>query len=135
MGLYGGFFEALFYQGWEADFSEEGDSGTGCIVQKLREGRVSRMEVVEMLDNLKEKARRDPALREVLLATRKEKEPLAAFCKKCRELGVPVYEMDLIAAGEEFYAAMKRSTNGGGENSPMLEGEDDFYELFFAGLE
>ena len=25
------------------------------------------MEVVEMLDNLKEKARRDPALREVLL--------------------------------------------------------------------
>ena len=80
------------------------------------------MEVVEMLDNLKEKARRDPALREVLLATRKEK-------------GVPVYEMDLIAAGEEFYAAMKRSTNGGGENSPMLEGEDDFYELFFAGLE
>ena len=77
------------------------------------------MEVVEMLDNLKEKARRDPALREM----------------KCRELGVPVYEMDLIAAGEEFYAAMKRSTNGGGENSPMLEGEDDFYELFFAGLE
>ena len=89
------------------------------------------MEVVEMLDNLKEKARRDPALREMLLATRREKEPLAAFCKKCRELGVPVYEMDLIAAGEEFYAAMKRSTNGGGENSPMLEGEDDFYELFF----
>ena len=46
------------------------------------------MEVVEMLDNLKEKARRDPALREMLLATRREKEPLAAFCKKCRELGV-----------------------------------------------
>jgi len=30
---------------------------------------------------------------------------------------------------------MKRSTNGGGENSPMLEGQDDFYELFFAGME
>ena len=57
------------------------------------------MEVVEMLDNLKERARRDPALREILLATRREKEPLAAFCKKCRELGVPVYEMDLIADG------------------------------------
>ena len=38
-------------------------------------------------------------------------------------------------AGESFYAEIKRSTNGGGENSPMLEGEDDFYELFFAGLE
>ena len=35
------------------------------------------MEVVEMLDNLKEKARRDPALREMLLATRREKEPLS----------------------------------------------------------
>ena len=42
---------------------------------------------------------------------------------------------DLIAAGEEFYASMRRSTNGGGENSPKLEGEDDFYELFFATLE
>ena len=30
---------------------------------------------------------------------------------------------------------MKRSTNGGGGNSPKLDGEDDFYELFFAGLE
>ena len=69
------------------------------------------MEVVEMLDNLKEKARRDPALREMLLATRREKAPLAAFCKKCRELGVPVYEMDLIAAGEEFYGVKKQFQN------------------------
>ena len=43
--------------------------------------------------------------------------------------------MELVDAGEAFYASMRRSTNGGGENSPMLEGEDDFYELFFAGLE
>ena len=48
---------------------------------------------------------------------------------------IEIYDMDLISAGEEFYAAMRRSTNGGGENSPMLEGEDDFYELFFASLE
>lgn len=46
-----------------------------------------------------------------------------------------IYTMDLIQAGEEFYASMRRSTNGGGENSPKLEGEDDFYELFFATLE
>ena len=42
--------------------------------------------------------------------------------------------MDVIAASEETYAAMKRSTNGGGENSPKLTGEDDLYEDFFAGL-
>lgn len=92
------------------------------------------MEITEMLDQLLEKARRDEALRQQLLATREDEHPLAAFCAKCRELGYPIYEMELINAGEEFYATMRRSTNGGGENSPMLEGEDDFYELFFAGL-
>ena len=93
------------------------------------------MVVAEMLDELKGKALRDEKLKKELLDTRKEKNPMTAFCKKCQSLGYPVYEMDLIEAVEEFYATMRRSTNGGGENSPMLEGEDDFYELFFAGLE
>ena len=92
------------------------------------------MEIAEMLDELKKKALEDPLLRQELLDTRKSPTPVASFCEKCRSGGYPIYEMDLIAAGEEFYAAMKRSTNGGGENSPMLDGEDDFYELFFAGL-
>lgn len=92
------------------------------------------MEIPEMLDILKQRALADNRLREEFLATRKEEHPLEAFCEKCRELGYLVYEMDLISAGEDFYATMRRSTNGGGENSPMLEGEDDFYELFFAGL-
>ncbi|MBR1629642.1 MAG: hypothetical protein IJ679_10335 [Lachnospiraceae bacterium] len=43
--------------------------------------------------------------------------------------------MDMVAAGEEAYAAMCRSTNGGGENSPLLVGEDDLYELFLIELE
>ena len=93
------------------------------------------MVVAEMLDELKGKALRDEKLKKELLDTRKEKNPMTAFCKKCQSLGYPVYEMDLIEAGEELYATMRRSTNGGGENSPMLEGEDEFYELFFAGLE
>lgn len=92
------------------------------------------MEIAEMLDELKRKAEKDDVLREELLATRQDKNPLTAFCAKCREYGYPIYEMELIAAGEEAYAAMRRSTNGGGENSPLLEGEDDYYELFFAGL-
>ena len=52
----------------------------------------------------------------------------------CRTCGYEIYPMDVVQAGDEFYAAMKRSTNGGGENSPVLTGEDDPYELFFAGL-
>ncbi len=92
------------------------------------------METEEMLDEIRSRVQKDEKLREEFLRTREQENPLSAFCAKCRELGYPVYEMDVIAAGEEFYAAMKRSTNGGGENSPMLEAEDDFYELFFAGL-
>lgn len=92
------------------------------------------MTTIDYLEELQGRARRDAALRRELLATRQDRDPLRAFCRKCRELGYSVYEMDVIAAGEEFHAAMKRSTNGGGENSPMLDGQDDFYELFFASL-
>lgn len=87
-------------------------------------------DVVSILDELQNKALKDEKLKQQLLATRTEADPLSAFCKTCRNLGYELYEMELIAAGEEFHAAMKRSTNGGGENSPMIEAEDDFYEFF-----
>lgn len=92
-------------------------------------------DIVGMLDQLQTKAHHDEELRQKLLKTRSEKEPIEAFCKLCREIGYEIYEMELICAGEEFHASMKRSTNGGGENSPMLTGEDDFYELFLASIE
>ena len=87
--------------------------------------------VIDVLDELQNRALKEPELKERIKNTKKEKEPLSAFCRICQELG---YEMDIICAGEEFHAAMKRSTNGGGENTPMLAGEDDFYELFMANL-
>lgn len=93
------------------------------------------MDVIAMLDELQGRAQHEEELKNRLLATRTESEPLSAFCRTCRELGYELYEMDIICAGEEFHAAMKRSTNGGGENSPKLDYEDDFYELFFACLE
>lgn len=93
------------------------------------------MDVVRMLDELEREAFRNPQIRRQLLQTKQETNPLSAFCKKCRELGYELYEMDIISTGEEFHDAMKRSTNGGGENSPMLPGEDDFYDLFMASIE
>ena len=92
------------------------------------------MNTIALLEELQEKALRDENLKAQLLETRKADQPLEAFCAKCRELGYEIYEMELVLAGEEFYATMKRSTNGGGENSPMLEGQDDFYDMFFAAL-
>ena len=93
------------------------------------------MNVVEALDELQRKARHDDKLREQFIKTRDAEDPLGAFCSVCREAGYELYPMDVVQAGDEFYAAMKRSTNGGGENSPVLTGEDDPYELFFAGLQ
>lgn len=92
------------------------------------------MTTVEMLDELQNKAKKDEELKALLLAAEHESNPLQAFCKTCQNAGYEIYPMDLVVAGEEFYASMRRSTNGGGENSPMLDGEDDFFELFLASL-
>lgn len=90
---------------------------------------------VELLYEIQERACKDAELRTKLLESQKKKNPLSAFCKTCQAYGYEIYDMDVIHAGEEFYATMRRSTNGGGENAPMLDGEDDFYELFMAVLE
>lgn len=92
------------------------------------------MDVDAMLNALKKMANEDPSLREALMATRSAANPLSAFCAIARERGIGLYEMDVLTEGEAAYAAIKRSTNGGGENSPVLEGEDDYYEMFLAGL-
>lgn len=93
------------------------------------------MDTIAMLDELQKKALHKESLRRKFLAARKEENPLEAFCRVAREEDYPLYPMEVIAAGEEFYASMRRSTNGGGENSPLLEGGDDYYELFLAALE
>ncbi len=92
-------------------------------------------DVIGMLDELQNKALKDAELKGRFLATREEPSPVSAFCRVCREEGYEIYEMELVCAGEDFHAAMKRSTNGGGENSPKLSGQDDFYELFLAAIE
>ena len=93
------------------------------------------MNLEEALQGLKCLARRDRSVRDALLSTRKADNPAAEFCRLSAQYGYPVYEMDLVMAGEEYYAAMRRSTNGGGENSPLLAGEDDYYELFLSELD
>ena len=92
------------------------------------------MRVQEMLDELQKKAMQEESLRSRILATASSSNPMGEFCRICREEGFELYPMDLINAGEEFYAAIRRSTNGGGENSPKLEGEDDLYEMFLGAI-
>ena len=92
------------------------------------------MEPREAWDRLLAMVLAEEAVRRRMLATRREPDPLAAFCREATALGCPLTPMALVEAGEAAYAAMSRSTNGGGENHPMLAGEDDLYELFFAVL-
>ena len=92
------------------------------------------MDILEMLEEIQHKALKNENLRAKILATEKTADPLDEFCRVCQQEGYEIYPMDVIIAGEESYAAMKRSTNGGGENAPMLDGEDDFYELMLAAL-
>lgn len=93
------------------------------------------MDVAEMLEKIYRMAMRDEALRKRLLYSRGTASPLKEFCRIAQEMELPLYEMDIIEFGETSYAAMKRSTNGGGENSPQLCYEDDAYELFLSELE
>ncbi len=92
------------------------------------------MSVEDALEKLMTLAKADPALKEKHLETLASDNPLADFCEIATNAGCPIYEMDLISRGEDRYAAMRRSTNGGGENSPLLNCEDDDYELFMEEL-
>ena len=93
------------------------------------------MIITQVLDELLEKAKADHGLRQKLLDTRNSTNPVADFCAIATEHGCSMSVMDMINEGEEFYAEIKRSTNGGGENSPLLVGEDDDYELFLTELD
>lgn len=93
------------------------------------------MTTAEKLEILRRLAREDAALRKQLLSTRQSEDALEDFCRISSENGVDLSPIDIVMYGEESYAAMRRSTNGGGENSPLLEWEDDYYELFMAELE
>ena len=92
------------------------------------------MGVGQTLDALKAVAKNDPEKRAALLAPRDMKNAVTEFCRLSTEYGCPLNAMDLIDYGESSYAAMRRSTNGGGENSPLLFYEDDAYEIFLAEL-
>ena len=93
------------------------------------------MNFSDKLEALRLLARRDPKLREELLATRKSEDPLKTFCSVSASRGFDISPFELVSAGEEAYAAMRRSINGGGENHEQLEWEDDYYELLIAELE
>lgn len=92
------------------------------------------MEITEMLEQLIEKAKTNSDLKEKLLNTRNSANPITDFCEIATKEGFPMSVMDIVNQGEEFYAEIKRSTNGGGENSPDLDFQNDEYSIFMMRL-
>ncbi|MEE0435102.1 MAG: hypothetical protein UDB11_06830 [Peptococcaceae bacterium] len=93
------------------------------------------MDLHDTLTALRHLAEKDAAVRDRLLASRDADNAEEVFCQEATALGYPLSLVELAFAGEADYATMRRATNGGGENSPVLEGEDDYYELFMSELE
>lgn len=93
------------------------------------------MDLQDVLTALRGLAQKDASVRDRLLATRDADNAEEVFCQMATELGHPLNIAELAFAGEQDYATMRRATNGGGENSPVLLGEDDYYDLFMSELE
>ncbi|MCR5201470.1 MAG: hypothetical protein K6D02_00055 [Lachnospiraceae bacterium] len=92
------------------------------------------MDIYEKMDLLFNKASKDADLKKAILATENSENALSDFCKLASEQGVEIYPMDIITESEASYDAIRRSTNGGGENSPVLVREDDAYETLLNRL-
>lgn len=93
------------------------------------------MNTADKLEKLLGLAKEKEELKKNLLNTRSAQDPLAEFCRISTDAGVELSVMDIVNQGEEFYAEIKRSTNGGGENSPDLDFQNDEYSIFMMRLE
>ena len=86
----------------------------------------------EELELLSADAKKDPALKAKLLATRSAPDPMDAFCKISCEAGHPILIGELFAIGQEYSDNQCKSTNGG--NPSPYESFGDAYETFLSSL-
>ncbi len=84
------------------------------------------------LEKLTSLAKADPRLRQALLETAKDPEPLWTFCRLAQQAGVPLEVGELFAIGEEYSDNQCKSTNGG--NPSPYTAFDDAYENFIESL-
>ena len=88
------------------------------------------MSMETLFEQIREKASQDAGFRQRLTRAYESEHRIVSFCKECNAAGIEVYPMDIADADEGMYAAMRRSTNGGGENSPHLGWQEEVFETF-----
>ena len=87
----------------------------------------------DSLTMLLDRAKNNAKLTERIYATRNDRNPVNALCELATAEGFPITAAELLYEGEGTCAAMCRSVNGGGVDTP--DGWDDVYEMFFAALD
>jgi hypothetical protein len=84
------------------------------------------------LELLYSDAKKDPLLKERLLATRLAEDPTDSFCKLACEVGHPITVGELFAIGQEYSGNQCKSMNGG--NPVPYDAFEDTYEEFLNSL-
>ena len=92
-------------------------------------------DVVSILDELQKKALKDEKLKTTAPRNQNRSRPAICLLQDLPESWLRIIRNGINCGRRSIPCRNERSTNGGGENSPMIEAEDDFYELFFANLE
>lgn len=90
------------------------------------------MSINEILDSLLKTALANPEIKQQLLDTKNDPDPMEAFCKKATELGYPVNIGELFALNQTLCDNLLKSTNGGA--TYPIEDWADAYEMFFSAL-
>lgn len=78
------------------------------------------------------KAKNDNEVKQALIATKSDPDPLKAFCETAQRLGYDITAGELFAHGLTMNDEKLRATNGGG--SFEIEGWNDLYENFMEEL-
>ena len=90
------------------------------------------MDINITLDRLQKAALKDEDIKKALIDTRKEDDPMEAFCKKATELGYPIDIGELFTLNQTLCDNLLKSTNGGA--TYPIEDWGDAYEMFFSAL-
>ncbi|MGN1130722.1 MAG: hypothetical protein ACI4Q8_05160 [Ruminococcus sp.] len=85
------------------------------------------------LNRLLATAKQDQNLKQMLIKTKSQADPMEAFCSLCQQLGYNITIGGLFALGKDMSDSKLRSVNGGGNFE--IDGWDDAYENFFLQLE
>lgn len=88
--------------------------------------------IAQEMEKLLKKAKEDKELKNLLLATQNESDPMQAFCEKCQQLGYNITVGEIIELGQNMNDAKMRSVNGGG--AWEIDGWDDAFEDFMMQL-